>query len=151
MKRLLLSCVISLLFVSGWSNVLAAALCPKMQDPSGCHIQAGIVTASPHEGHEGMETGDKQVRTPVTTGKVNSLERQTASCCTGRTAVPHPSLIVSKGAQQPKKELGAVLPKTLKAIELPAPVNAPPVTSRQHAPPPAATASRHLLISVFLI
>jgi hypothetical protein len=58
--------------------------------------------------------------------------------------------MVSKGAEQPKKELGAVLRKALKVIELPVPSFTPPVLSRQHAPPGVST-ERHLLISVFLI
>ena len=145
MKRLLLICVISLLFVSGWSHVLAATFCPDMQDMPNCHMQTENASTSEHQGHEGMEMGDQQM-----TSEANSLERPMASCCASRPALPPSSVTVSKGAEQPKKELGVVLQKTLKAIEPPTPSFAPPVTSRQHAPPTDLT-PRHVLISVYLI
>ena len=150
MKRLFLICVISLLFVSGWSHVLAAAICPNMQDMPSCHMQTGNASTSLHEGHKGMEMGDKQMTRPVVASEVNSLERPLASCCASRPALPPSSLIVSKGAEQPKKELGVALQKTPKAIAPPTLSFAPPITSRQHAPPGVST-QRHVLIGVFLI
>jgi hypothetical protein len=150
MKRLLLICIISLLFVSGWSHVLAAALCPDMQDMPNCHMQTGNAPASSssHEGHQ--EMGDTQMRESVEVIEVNALEQPMASCCTGLPTLPPSSFMVSKGAEQPKKELGAVLQKALKVIELPTPLFTPLVLSRQHAPPGVST-QRHVLISVFLI
>jgi hypothetical protein len=150
MKRLLLICVISLLFVSGWSHVLAAAFCPNMQDMPSCHMQTGSASTSSHEGHEGMEMGDKQMTPPVVASEANSLDRPMASCCASRPALPPSSIVVSKGAEQPKKELGIVPQETPKAIGPPTPSFAPPVTSRQHAPPTDLT-PRHVLISVYLI
>lgn len=150
MKRLLLICVISLLFVSGWSHVLATALCPDMQDMSGCHMQTRDTSVSTHEGHQGMEMGDKQMSSHVVASEANSLERPMASCCASRPALPPSSIMVSKGAEQPKKELGIVPQKTPKTIAPPTLSFAPPVTSRQHAPPGGST-SRHVLVSVFLI
>lgn len=150
MKRLLLICVISLLFVSGWSHVLASALCPDMQDMSGCHMQTGDTPVPAHEGHQGVEMGYAQMSSPVAAGEANSLERPMASCCASRPALPPPSIIVSKGAEQPKKELGIVPQKTSKAITPQTLSFALPVSSRQHAPP-GVSIPRHVLVSVFLI
>jgi len=150
MKRLLLICVISLLFVSGWGHVLAAAFCPNMQDMPGCHMQAENISTSPHEGHEGMEMGDMQMKPTATDGKAGALERPLASCCASRPEVPPTPMVSSRGAEQSKQDLSALLKPALKAIEPHAPSFAPFVTSRQHAPPGDST-QRHVLISVFLI
>jgi hypothetical protein len=150
MKRLLLISVISLLLVSGWSHVLAAAVCPDMQDMPNCHMQTENVSTSSHEGHEGMEMGDKQMTSPVEASEANALERPMASCCASRPALPPSSIIVSKGIEQPKKELAVVLKQALKVIAPPSPSFTPLLTSRQHAPPTSLT-PRHILISVYLI
>ena len=148
MKRLLLICVISLLFVSGWGHVLAAAFCPNMQDMPGCAMQRG--ETSTHEGHEGMEMGDMQMPPVATESKAHTLERPLVSCCASRPEIPPAPAVASRGAQQSKQDLGALLKPALKAIEAPAPSFFQPITSRQHAPPGAST-PRHVLISVFLI
>lgn len=150
MKRVLLILVISLLFVSGWSHVVAAAFCPNMQDMTGCHMQTGSASTYSHEGHEGMEVGDKRMTSPVAAGEANSLERPMASCCASRPALPPSSFIVSKGAEQPRKESVVVPQQRPKAITPQTTSFAPPTTSRQHAPPGIRT-QRHVLISVFLI
>lgn len=150
MKRLLLICVISLLFVSGWGHVLAAAFCPNMEDMPGCAMQSAVASASPHEGHEGMEMGDMQNRPGATEDKAGSLERPLASCCASRPEVPPAPVVASRRAEQPKQDLGAILKPALKAIAPQTAAFAPPVTSRQHAPPVDST-PRHVLISVFLI
>jgi hypothetical protein len=151
MKRLLLICVISLLFVSGWGHVLAAAFCPNMQDMPGCAMQkARTTTSSQHEGHEGMEMGDMKMKPIATEGKAGALERPLISCCASRPEIPPAPAVASRGAEQSKQDLGAILKPALKAIAPLAPSFAPPVLSRQHAPPGAST-PRHVLISVFLI
>jgi hypothetical protein len=151
MKRLFLICVISLLFVSGWGHVLAAAFCPNMQDMPGCPMQKARTTStSPHEGHEGMEMGDMPMPPSATEDTAVVLERPLVSCCASRPEVPPAPTVVSRGAEQSKQEIGAILKPALKAIEPPAPSFAPPVTSRQHSPPGDST-PRHVLISVFLI
>ncbi|HWT02548.1 MAG TPA: hypothetical protein VN256_20010 [Pyrinomonadaceae bacterium] len=147
MKRLLLICVISLLFVSGWGHVLAAAFCPNMQDMPGCAMQAGGDSASVHEG---MEMGHAQHRPSDAELKGGSLERQLVSCCASRTEFPPAPVVASRGAEQSKRDLGAVLKPVVKTIAPPPPSFAPAVTSRQHAPPGAPT-PRHVLVSVFLI
>jgi hypothetical protein len=150
MKRLLLICVISLLFVSGWSHVLASAFCPNMKDMPDCHMQAENVSTSSHEGREGMEMGDIESRQSATEGKAGALERPLVSCCASRPEVPPAPIATSRGAAQSRQDLGALLKPALKAITPISSSFAPPVTSRQHAPPGTPTA-RHVLISVFLI
>ena len=150
MKRLLLICVISLLFVSGWGHVLAAAFCPNMQDMPGCAMQMGNASASPHEGHEGMQMGDMQMPPNATEDKTGALERPLVSCCASRPEIPPAPVLASRGAEQSKQDLGAVLKPVVKAIAPPTPSFATAITSRQHAPPGAA-APRHVLIQVFLI
>jgi hypothetical protein len=151
MKRLLLISVISLLFVSGWSHVLAAAFCPNMKDMPGCTMQTGNTSTSTSS-HEGMEMGDMQMTPGSAEGEVNAnaLERPLVSCCAARPEIPPSPVIASRGAEQSKQNLGAILKPALKAIAPPTTSFAPPVTSRQHAPPGAST-PRHVLISVFLI
>jgi hypothetical protein len=150
MKRLLLICVISLLFVSGWSYVLASAFCPDMQDMPNCHMQTGNAFTSPHKGHEGMEMGDMQMASVTTESKAHKLERPLVSCCASRPQIPPAPIVARRGAEQSKQDLGALLKPALKAITQPTSSFAPPVTSRQHAPPGDST-PRHVLISVFLI
>ena len=147
MKRLLLICVICLLFVSGWGHVLAAAFCPNMQDMPGCTMQMADTSAP---GHEGMEMGDMQMPPAATENKAHALEQPFVSCCASRPEVPPAPVVASRGAEQSKQDLGAVLKPSPKAITPPAPSFFPPVTSRQHAPPGAST-PRHVLVSVFLI
>jgi hypothetical protein len=147
MKRLLPICVISLLFVSGWGNVLAAAFCPNMRDMRGCPMRASEDSA---RGHDGVEMGDMRMPATGAEGKVGSLERPLASCCASRPEAPPAPAVASRGAERSKQDLGAVLKPVPKALAPPAPSFAPTVTSRQHAPPGAQT-PRHVLVSVFLI
>jgi hypothetical protein len=155
MKRLLLICVISLLFVSGWGHVLGLAFCPNMRAVPGCVMQrsmdsAAATTSTSAQSHEGMEMNDMQVEQGFIAGEADSMERLPASCCMNRPDAPSTPVVVSRGAEQSKKEPGATLQPTLKAIAPPAASFAPPVSSRQHAPPSPKT-QRHVLINVFLI
>ena len=147
MKRLLPICVISLLLVSGWGHVLAAAFCPNMQGMPGCAMQARDDSA---RSHEGMEMGHMQHRPSAAEGRVGSLLRPLVSCCASRPEFPPAPAVASRGAEQSKQNLGAVLKPAVKAIAPPAPSFAPTVTYRQHAPPGGQT-PRHVLVSVFLI
>lgn len=147
MKRLLLISVICLLFVSGWGHVLASAFCPNMQDMPDCHMQITDTSAS---GHEGMEMGDMHHGTQAEERRAGSLGSPLVSCCASRPEAPPAPAVASRGAEQSKQNLGALLKPAVKVIVPPAPSFAPAVTSRQHAPPGAA-APRHVLIQVFLI
>ena len=150
MKRLLLICVISLLFLSGWGHVLAASLCPNMQDMPGCAMQTENAAISNVEGHEAMEMGDMQMMSPNIESKVNALARPFASCCASRPEVPPAPVFASRGAERSKQDPSAALQQNLKALAPQLPSFATPVTSRQHAPPVAST-PRYVLISAFLI
>lgn len=152
MKRLLLICVISLLFVSGWSHVLAAALCPNMRVASTCPMQKGNHPASSHEAMEMGEMGGMQMTQVVEEGEVTAVDPPMGSCphCFSKSEYPTSVVVAIKGVGQPKRDLGVILRQTLKAITPLISSFAPPVSSRQHAPPQATTA-RHVLISVFLI
>jgi len=147
MKRLLLISVICLLFVGGWGHVLAAAVCPNMKDMPHCQMQAADTSAP---GHEGMEMGDMQRQPSAAEGRAGSLGSPFVSCCVSRPEVPPTPVVASRGAEQSKQNLGALLKPLVKAVEPPAPPFAQAVTSRQHAPPGPA-APRHVLIQVFLI
>lgn len=147
MKRLLPICAISLLFVSGWGHVLAAAFCPNMRDMRGCPMHASDDSA---RGHEGMEMGDMQMPAGETEARAGALERPLASCCASRPEAPPAPVVASRGAERSKQDPGALLKPVPKTIAPPAPSFAPTVTSRQHAPPGART-PRHVLVSVFLI
>ncbi|MDT5060067.1 MAG: hypothetical protein QOH63_526 [Acidobacteriota bacterium] len=150
MKRLLLISIISLLFVSGWSHVLAAALCPQMQVKASCPMQ---MRDHPASSHEVMEMGDMQMpETTVSEGEVNAVDPPLGSCphCFSKPNYPTSTVVAVKGVERSKRDLGVILQQTLKAIAPLSSTFAPPVSSRQHAPPQATTA-RHVLISVFLI
>jgi hypothetical protein len=149
MKRLLLICVISLLFVSGWSHVLAAAICPKTQAMASCPMQAGDKHTS---SHEAMEMGDMQMTPTATESEVNALEQPMGSCphCFKQPEQQPSPVVASKGVEQSRRDLGALLQQAVRVIASQTTSFSPQVLSRQHAPP-QASAPRHVLISVFLI
>ena len=147
MKRLLPICVISLLFVSSWGHVLAAAFCPNIQVMPGCAMQTAETSAP---GHEGMEMGGMHHQPQAEEGRAGSLQRPFVSCCASRPEVPPAPVAASRGAEQSKQNLGALLKPAVKVIVPPVPSFATAVTFRQHAPP-GTTAPRHVLIQVFLI
>jgi hypothetical protein len=153
MKRLLLISVISLLFVSGWSHVLASAFCSKMQAKATCPMQMKDHSPSSHEAMAMGEMGDMQMsETTVADGEVGALSPPLGSCphCFSKSEHPTSTAITAKGVEQSEQDLGAVLQQTLNDVAPQTSSFAPPVTSRQHAPPGAATA-RHVLINVYLI
>lgn len=153
MKRLLLISVISLLFVSGWSHMLAAAVCPQMQVKASCPMQMREHSNSSHEAMAMGEMGDMQMsETTVSEDEVNAVNLPLGSCphCFSKSEYPTSTVIDVKGVEQSKRDLGAILQQTIKAFSPLTTLFAPPVASRQHAPPLATTA-RHVLISVYLI
>jgi hypothetical protein len=153
MKRLLLISIISLLFVSGWSHVLAAAFCPQMQVKASCPMQMRDHSTSSHEARVMGEMGDMQMpETTVSEGEVNAVDPPLGSCphCFTKSNYPTSTVVTAKAVERSKRDLGVILQQTLKAIAPPSSTFAPPVSSRQHAPPQGTTA-RHVFISVFLI
>ena len=156
MKRLLLISIISLLFVSGWSYVLAAALCPRMQVKASCPMRMESHSSSPRqtmEMGEAVETGDMQMsETTISEGEVNALGLPPISCphCFSRSENPSSTVIAVKGIERSKRDQGIILQQAIKAFAPLTSTFAPPISKRQHAPPQAPTA-RHVLINVFLI
>jgi hypothetical protein len=152
MKRLLLICVISLLFVSGWSHVLAAAFCPKTQAMSSCPMQVGDKHHQSHEAMERGEMGDMETSSTDTESEVNAFEQPMGSCphCFKQPEQQPSPVVASKGGEQSKRDTGILLQQAVRVITPQTTAFAPPVLSRQHAPP-QASALRHVLLSVFLI
>jgi hypothetical protein len=152
MKRLLLICVISLLFVSGWSHVLAAAICPKTQAMAACPMQTGDKPSSSHESMEMGEMGDMQMTPTITEVKANALEQPMGSCphCFKQPEQQPTPIATSKGMEQSRQDSGALLQRAVTSFTPQTTTFSPPVLSRQHAPP-QASAPRHVLFSVFLI
>ena len=156
MKRLLLISVISLLLVSGWSHVLAAALCPQMQVKASCPMQMMDHSSSSHEtlatGAMGAMVEMPMTETRVSTAEVNALDPPMGSCphCFSKSEYPTRTGVAVKGVDQGKRNLRVIHQQALAPIAFQTRMHAAPILSRQHAPPRAPTA-RHVLISVFLI
>lgn len=153
MKRLLLISVISLLFVSGWSHVLAAALCPQMQVKASCPMQMRDHSPSSHEAMGMGEMGDIQMpETTVSDGEAPAVDLPIGSCshCFSKSNHPTSTVVTVYGVEQSRRDIGAIVQQTIKAFSPLTSSFAPPITSRQHAPP-GVSAPRHVLISVFLI
>lgn len=152
MKRLLLICLISLLFVSGWSHVLAAGICPKAQAISHCPMQTETKSASAHESARMDEMGDMQMRPAVAGVEANALEQPAGLCphCFKQPAQQTSPAIASNGAEQSRRNPAIALRQAVKVFSQQATSFATPVSSKQHAPPQAST-PRHVLISFYLI
>jgi hypothetical protein len=140
------------LLVSGWSNVLAAAICPKTPAMAACPMQTGNKPTSSHEAMEMGEIGDMQMTPAVAEDEANALEQPMGSCphCFKQPEQPSSPVVASKGAEQSKRDPGTIIRQAFKVITPQTATFAPPVSSRQHAPPQAST-PRHVLINVFLI
>ena len=153
MKRLLLIAVISVLFMSGWSHVVAAALCPNMQVKTSCPMQMMDHSTSSHDAMEIGEMVDMAMPdTTVSGGEANAVDPPMGSCphCFSQSEHPTSTVVAVKAVDQSKRDLRVILHQSLTPIASQASSFARPVLSRQHAPPRAPTA-RHILINVFLI
>ena len=159
MKRLLLISIISLLLVSGWSHVLAAALCPRMQARASCHMLLEHHTSSAHEAMKMTgEMGEMQMsETTLYEGEVDALGLPSGSCphCFYRSENPTSTVVAVKGVERSRRDQGVILQQAIKAFAPLATSFTPPISKRQHAPPGATTTTtttaRHVLISIFLI
>jgi hypothetical protein len=159
MRRFLLTASVLLLFVSGWSQVLAASLCSHTPGAHACcrtkgagheHGQASSHQGMVMDGIESMEMPFEDAA-PATNESAISFGQPIADCahCLGHSqpqTVPVASITSDQSGRvkEPLSPPVAVAPVPL------ASAFAPPVTTRQHAPPGALTA-RHVLISVFRI
>lgn len=165
MKRLLLSAIILLLLVSGWSHVLAAALCPHVKMAQVCcpvketashdHGMSTAHEAMPMDGMEGMEmqtpAATPVAETSTTKESADSLSQPVEDCshCMGHSQLPTTPVAVSTTDQSSRSAEQAAPPAT-SLITPTIPTLAALVSSRPHGPPGAST-TLHVLISVFRI
>jgi hypothetical protein len=159
MRRFLLTASVLLLFVSGWSQVLAASLCShtpgahaccRTKEASHAHEQASSHQGMAMDGIESMEMPSGEAA-PAGNESVISFGQPLEACahCLGHSqsqTVPVNS-ITSDQSGRGNETLAPPVP--VEATPL-ASAFATSITSRQHAPPGAMTA-RHVLISVFRI
>lgn len=142
------------LLASGWSNVLATALCPNMQVASCCLMKMKHKSASSHEAMamDGMEMDSAEMMTAVDV-EANSISQSTPACalCLNRSELPIKSVVMVNLVRDSRRDLSAAPDAAVPGSLAPfSSLFALPVTSRQHAPPVTST-SRHVLINVFLI
>ena len=159
MRRFLLTASVLLLFLSGWSQVLAASLCSHTRGAQACCLmkKAGHAGASSHhgmamDGMESMEMPSGEAVPAHSNESAGWFSQRLEDCahCLGHSqsqTVPVASIITSDQSGRGGETLAP--PATIMLASLAA-AFATPVTSRQHAPP-CATKSRHVLISVFRI
>lgn len=164
MKRFLLSATILMLFMSGWSHVLAAAFCPHvMMAQDCCPAQSGAGhdhgTNASHEAMQmdGMEGMERQA--PVTPGDATPANAEIAnvvsqpvedcSHCMGHSQLPT-APVAAGTADQSSRNTDVAAPPVSQHIAPPVPAFATLITSKPHGPPGTA-ASRLVLIGVFRI
>ncbi|HEX8069296.1 MAG TPA: hypothetical protein VF546_05060 [Pyrinomonadaceae bacterium] len=153
MRRRYLSVGILLvaLLMSAWGQVLAAAMCPHMQqDHACCHAQQAA--QDDHASHQ--MAGDMQM-TPdaesAQSAEVTASEKPIEGCDhrMGRSS-QSPSTVTLREADRTNRgsELAAPTPAS-RLTDLAQPFTTT-VPSREHSPP-KASADRHALLSVFRI
>jgi hypothetical protein len=142
------------LLASGWGNALAAALCPKMQVASCCLTKTTHDSAPSHEAMamDGM-TMDSMAMMPAAEAEANSAGQPAASCahCLSSPDLPFKSVVTVNSVRESERNLSApIAAPVLRSLAEFSSSFAPPISSRQHAPPGSST-SLHVLINVFLI
>src|ERR671938_1306166 len=164
MRRFLSSIGISLLALtlSGWGNVLAAALCPhagmsrtqlSVKDHSGCSAKAdeasGDHAAMQHQTMHGMKMRTETASQNHDSGMVAfSQPMGTCAHCFGRDQSP--TTANTRALTLKKIETGAELEQPAGLSASLAIVFTPQFAPTQHAPPGQAN-RKHLLLSIFLI
>ena len=154
-----------LLGMSSLGHVFAAAFCPHMRGHECCLVKTVShqhVSGCTHEAMamdgmkmDDMATVDVSALTFPTVSDsevlANRFERPVESCahCLGHSGLPNAPVSFVSVPDQSKKIVSVALP--VPAFLVPSPIT--PAQSglpRQHAPP-GTSASRHILIGVFLI
>jgi hypothetical protein len=138
------------LLASGWSNVLASALCRNMQTPDCCLMKT---MHDPASSHEAMAMDDMAMTMPAAEGEANQVGQPMQSCahCLSSSNLPAKSVLVVNSVQESKPNLGAAIAALFTGPPVSfSPSFTPAIFSRQHAPP-GTSAARHVLINVFLI
>src|SRR5437763_12849392 len=95
------------LLVSGWGNVLAAALCPKMQVASCCLMKTTHDSASQHE----AMSMDGMAMMPAADVEANSMGQPAASCahCLSSPDLPFKSVITVNSVRESERNLSAAV------------------------------------------
>lgn len=97
-----------------------------------------------------------EAATPATEQTADAAEIEVAfgqaeNClhCVSRSGLPT-TFVVTREAEQQKRDANIIAPQVLKRTLLLAPSFAPTLTARQNAPP-GAIGCRHLLLNIFII
>lgn len=158
MRRFLLTASVLLLFVSGWSHVLAASLCSYTQGAHTCCLtkKAGQGQASSHQGMamdgmESMEMPSGEAAPTAGNESAGSFSKPVEDCahCLGHSQSQTVTAAIITSDPLRRADEMPSSPATALSVQLNSDFSLP-VTSRQHAPP-GVTKSRHVLISVFRI
>ena len=158
MRRFLLTASVLLLFVSGWSQLLAASLCSHTPGAHACcrmkdagHGQASSHQGMAMDGMDGMEMPAEDAA-PASNESASSIGQPVEDCanCCIRDSQSQTAPIASITSDQSRRGNETLAPHVSVDATPLASAFATSVTSRQHAPPGAVT-SRHVLIKVFRI
>ncbi|HEY0386358.1 MAG TPA: hypothetical protein VGC64_10120 [Pyrinomonadaceae bacterium] len=170
-QRTLLTSLLLLLslLLSGWSSVWAAAFCPRasgqpsaqMAEPDAC-CRARLEQQREHCGgaaaaDEAMAMDEMQPSPPVVeqwdAATYPALWQATETCthCISHSE-PASTFVATRVPEQKRRAMGLLLaPQASSPLVLHAPVSAPVLQARQHAPPGAAARRHHLLLNIFVI
>lgn len=115
-------------------------------------MQMGNHQASSHEAMGTGEMGDMQMTPTSLEDEVTAVDPPLGPCphCFSKSEYPTSTVVAVKGVERSKRDLGVILQQAVKALAPQTSSFAPPVSSRQHAPP-GVSIPRHVLISIFLI
>ena len=151
MKRLFHVGVLVLFLTGGWGAASAAASCPRAQGHACCAAKYAARGDAPTREHAGM-TMDGMADTSHCEAAAVSFGQSPGACahCMSHSGIPGTAAVRAHAPAQSSRDLSAPAPSSLKALSAHSPSFAPPVFSRQHAPPRTST-SRHVLVGVFLI
>lgn len=156
MKRLSIITLIFLLFLCGWSGVLASTFCPHIGAEHACCLMNKDAHDSASHHSEMAMDGMKMELSPSSAAAeneiVNTVRQDLKTCehCAGspqRGTAP----LITTGTFEPSRRIAMQASLLVSALHVSlASTFAPQVLFRQSAPP-GPTYSRHVLINVFRI
>jgi hypothetical protein len=158
MRRLPIIVLTCLLFASGWSPVLAAAFCPRMEGHDCCAPESAKAGHDYGTHHDGMEMGGAEAPLPSHADESHEGTSATAfdhpvkDCahCVMHSGGPRAPAVTFGAAGSEGRDAASAPPQARQLLFRASPSPNLLVSSRPHAPPVSASA-RHILISVFLI
>lgn len=157
MRRLLIFGLLFLLFASGWSPVLAAALCPRVQGHDCCVTMAAGEEHEQVIHHHGMEMSGTEMPSPAYARDEHdntavAIDQQVKDCahCAAHSGAPTAPAVIFSVPDNPGRDATSA-PSQVHRFFFPASLATNlRISSRPHGPP-VETTPRHVLISVFLI